>query len=54
VQQHAQSLWDVPDANILWHTRGTMAYNSRLFALLLLNLMAPNFSALIHGRIDER
>jgi hypothetical protein len=52
-QQQVQSLWDIPDTNILWHTRGTMAYNSRLFALFFLNLMAPNFAALIHSRIDQ-
>jgi hypothetical protein len=51
-KQQATQLWSMPNANILWHTRGTQLYNSRLFALFLFNSLTPEFAALLHSHLD--
>jgi hypothetical protein len=52
-QQQATMLWNVPNADTLHHTCGTPLYNSRLFALFLLNSLMPDFAALLHSCSDN-
>ncbi len=53
VTTQAKLLWDVPDASLQSHTRGTVTYHNRLFGVFLLNSLTPDFITLLHSRIDS-
>jgi hypothetical protein len=52
VLAQAKSLWNAADASLQSHTRGTTTYYNRLLGVFLMNSLTPEFSALLHSRID--
>jgi hypothetical protein len=47
-----KALWDSADSVTQHHVRGTMTYNSRLFAVFLMNSITPDYATLLQSRID--
>lgn len=54
ILEQAQVLWDPEDSMTQRHIRGTKTYNSRLFAVFLMNSITNDFANLLHSRINPK